>query len=373
MIPRIRPVRQDRSLYLEASGIIDYENGLVKKRAQDLKKDSRNALDLIEKSFLYVRDRIVHTADMDKQKASISEVTNCASEVLGKGHGICYAKSHLLAALLRANGIPAGFCYQRLILDDDKAPYLVLHGLCGVFIESENKWIRLDPRGNKEDVHAEFSINEEKLAFTIRGDMGEEDGFAIFETPDPGVIQALESASDAGALFSNLPKVMKREVWDLYDENRKLLEPLGIRDEQLPDGMYHLVVHIWIRNPQGQYLISKRTANKPFGLMWESTGGSVTMGEDSLMGALREVKEEIGIDLKAENGQMLRSDIRGDNIRDVWIFEQDVVLEAVVFQPEEVCDARLAYPSEILEMIEQGNFIGHFTYLNEVFDWHSEQ
>ena len=44
-----------------------------------------------------------------------------------------------------------------------------------IYIKELNKWIRLDARGNKENVHAEFSLYEERLAFPIRSQLGEVD------------------------------------------------------------------------------------------------------------------------------------------------------------------------------------------------------
>ena len=80
-------------------------------------------------AYEYVRDMISHSADI-----SADTVTCSASEVLKAGHGICFAKSHLLAAILRSKSVPAGFCYQKLILDDETAPVLIYHGLNGVYL-----------------------------------------------------------------------------------------------------------------------------------------------------------------------------------------------------------------------------------------------
>jgi hypothetical protein len=41
-----------------------------------------------------------------------------------------------------------------------------------VYIKELNRWIRLDARGNKKNVHAEYSLNEEKLASPIRSETG---------------------------------------------------------------------------------------------------------------------------------------------------------------------------------------------------------
>jgi len=127
-----------------------------------------------------------------------------ASEVLKEKHGICFAKSHLLAALLRCQKIPSGFCYQRLILDDVHYPYLVLHGLNGVYIQEFNQWIRLDARGNEEGGNAQFSLNHEQLAFPVRKELGEENIPIIFANPIDSVINALTS-------YKN-----RDEVWRIF-------------------------------------------------------------------------------------------------------------------------------------------------------------
>ena len=81
------------------------------------------------------------------------------------------------------------------------------------------------------------------------------------------------------------------ELWDLYDANRRKTGQDHVRGEVIPAGCYHLVVHVWIRNSAGQYLISQRSASrKSFPLMWETVGGSVLKGEDSLAAAVREAE-----------------------------------------------------------------------------------
>ena len=114
--------------------------------------------------------------------------------------------------------------------------------------------------------------------------------------------------ADFGDIVEYVPDA---EIWDLYDENRKLLGKDHVRGEQLPIDGYHLVVHVWIRNAKGEYLISQRSANRPtYPLMWECVGGLGVKGEDSLQGAIREIKEEVGVDLNPDNGQVLLSDIK---------------------------------------------------------------
>lgn len=147
-------------------------------------------------AYEYVRDQISHSADINEDI-----ITCSASEVLKAGHGICFAKSHLLAALLRCKSIPAGLCYQKIIMDDETAPVLVYHGLNGVYMKELKKWIRLDARGNKKGVNAQFFIEKEQLAYPIRPQMGEIDDFVVYPKPDVKVLEKLKE----NKTWDNLP------------------------------------------------------------------------------------------------------------------------------------------------------------------------
>lgn len=107
----------------------------------------------------------------------------------------CQAKSHLLAALLRAEGVPAGLCYQRLATG---VGGFVLHGL--VAVRLDGRWHRQDPRGNKPGIDAQFSLDGPRLAFTLDPAAGERDYEAVFATPDPGVLAALRATTDVRTL-----------------------------------------------------------------------------------------------------------------------------------------------------------------------------
>lgn len=186
--------------YLVSSDIIDFDSPEVYEKAVEIKSQSNSNTDLIRKTYEFVRDKVGHSADIQG-----SIVTCNASDVLKYEEGICYAKSHLLAALLRANSIPCGFCYQKLVLDDNTAPYLILHGLNGVFVEEMNKWIRIDARGNKPGVEAEFLLESEKIAFNVRKELGEEDYLIVFSEPDINVVNRLREHKKVEELFEDLP------------------------------------------------------------------------------------------------------------------------------------------------------------------------
>lgn len=186
--------------YLKEDDVIDYSNKIITQLADALYQESDSEVEYIKKAYEFVRDNVSHSADINEDILTCS-----ASEVLKVGHGICFAKSHLLAALLRHKSIPTGFCYQKLILDDETAPILIYHGLNGVYISEYKKWIRLDARGNKEGVNAQFSLDEEHLAFPIRAEKGEEDGFIIYPNPDKKVLERLKNYKTRTELWDDLP------------------------------------------------------------------------------------------------------------------------------------------------------------------------
>ncbi len=163
------------------------------------------------------------------------------------------------------------------------------------------------------------------------------------------------------------------EKWDLYTKYRKKTGKEQIRGEKIPKGFYHLVVHVWIRNRKGEYLISQRSISRPtFPLMWECVGGSVLMGESSIDGALREVKEEVGLDLKPEAGKLLFTKLRGTDVKyeckefndimDVWLFEYDGDLHLEDATTDEVADCRWMTVSEIRKLYEDNRLVQKLDY-----------
>lgn len=88
------------------------------------------------------------------------------------------------------------------------------------------------------------------------------------------------------------------EIWDAYDSDFNLIENNTlVRGESIPDGMYHLVGEIVVKHKDGTYLLMQRDYKKHLGGMWELTaGGSALQGEASLECAVRELKEETGIE-----------------------------------------------------------------------------
>jgi transglutaminase-like putative cysteine protease len=188
--------------YLRPTDIIDWDNAVVLEKSRSLSVAPRGIEETARRCFQWVRDEIKHSHDFQ-----MSPVTCSASEVIWAKTGYCFAKSHLLAALLRANGIPAGFCYQRLSRDDNGPPF-VLHGLVAVHLP-EHGWYRIDPRGNRPDIDAQFKPPFEQIAFQPKLS-GEMDFPEIWPDPLPLVIEALRSHKTWKALWENLPDI---ELW----------------------------------------------------------------------------------------------------------------------------------------------------------------
>lgn len=185
--------------YLDSSEYIDWKQPLVTAKAAELAEGCLSDEAITKRCFEFVRDSIKHSWDY-----RMNPVTCRASDVLIHGTGYCYAKSHLLAALLRANAIPAGLCYQRLMVATDGLPYC-LHGLNAVYLK-QHGWYRIDARGNKPGVVAEFCPPTEKLAFSIV-DALERDFPEIWAEPLPLVVKALTWNKTVEQVFENLPDI----------------------------------------------------------------------------------------------------------------------------------------------------------------------
>jgi hypothetical protein len=189
--------RSNPSPFLESSEWIDWQHPAILKLALSFAGDVSGDEAVAQRCLEFVRDSIKHSWDY-----RLNPVTCVASDVLRHGTGYCYAKSHLLAALLRANGIPAGLCYQRLSLDGNGWPYC-LHGLNAVYLRRHG-WYRVDPRGNKPGVVAAFCPPVEQLAFAVDG-ANEVDLPGIYSQPLPQVVSVLSDCRSVEEVYRLLP------------------------------------------------------------------------------------------------------------------------------------------------------------------------
>jgi hypothetical protein len=185
--------------YLQETEIINFSNKSINKISKQFDKYSHDENLLVKTIYEYVRDNISHSFDIPELK----KVTCTASEVLENEEGICFAKSHLLAALLRSKNIPAGFTYQKVYDEEDNCFFL--HGLNSVYLKTINRWIRLDARGNniKKNIKAEFSLDHEILAYPVRK-VFEEELFPIVNiNPDIRAINCLRQSKNREEIYNN--------------------------------------------------------------------------------------------------------------------------------------------------------------------------
>ncbi|MFE5554940.1 transglutaminase family protein [Streptomyces sp. NPDC056544] len=191
----------DIHAYLASDGVIDHWNPVVQEIADALWSASGDAYSYAKVAFEYVRDAIPHSGDSGDPR-----VVWRASDVLAVPGGICYAKSHALVALLRAQGVPGALCYQRLA--DDYGANPVVHGLIALRLPGSTRWSRLDPRGNKPGVDARFDLDRERLAFPVRPELGEIDYPELYAAPHPAVLRALQESADRPQSWRNLPTAL---------------------------------------------------------------------------------------------------------------------------------------------------------------------
>ena len=186
----------------EVPPVVQWRSPLVQAQIEEIKKQASTKRGRAKLAFEVARDQVSHSFDTGYKGVSIG-----AEDTLRSGEGICFAKSHVLAALLRGMDIPCGFCYQRVLRKGTVGSGFALHGLNAVHLE-EAGWFRVDPRGNKPGVDSQFTTDREQLAYPIRTELGEVDYPDVFTEPLPAVIEAMEASKDCQELFFKRPEAL---------------------------------------------------------------------------------------------------------------------------------------------------------------------
>lgn len=159
------------------------------------------------------------------------------------------------------------------------------------------------------------------------------------------------------------------ELWDIYDKNKQLTGKTIQRGQRLKDDEYHLIVHIWIKNKDNKFLIQQRSEKVRNPLVWSATGGSVIAGENSYDGAIREVKEELGLDLTKHNGYLFDSSLYEEDDQKYWcdtyLYFIDLDINTLSLQKEEVKQVKYEKMEIIKKMMNEGSFF-IYDYLDEL-------
>ena len=187
--------------FLAEDPYVNFSHPLIQKKARELFSDVTSEVEKARAAYLFVRDEIPHSFDI---RSDI--ITAKASDVLFHKTGICHAKANLLAALLRSQNIPAGFCFQHVTLADDESLGYCVHCFNAVFLEDH--WIKLDARGNTRGIDAQFSLETPKLAFRNRSGYDEYFWPGIFAAPHSPTMRMLEKASSLQDIIDNIPETL---------------------------------------------------------------------------------------------------------------------------------------------------------------------
>ena len=198
-----RPESDDLGRYLEDTITIDWQTPRVMERAGALLEGRDTREDRLEALFAFVRDEVAHAMDVGPARATCS-----ASQVLEQGQGLCFAKSHLLAGLLRYAGFPTGFCHARHT-DDERRGGFVLHGFNAVYWAPDERWLFLDASGRRGAPEAQVRF-EPPWALSFEVDPGRGESFLpeILRRPPKRIVDLLERAPDFEAVVRNLPDAL---------------------------------------------------------------------------------------------------------------------------------------------------------------------
>ena len=142
------------------------------------------------------------------------------------------------------------------------------------------------------------------------------------------------------------------ELIDILNSDGNAIGRTALKSEAHLKGWYHSTVHVWFFTRDKKILVQQRARNKDtYPLLWDvSVAGHVGAGEKIKEAAVREVKEEIGLDITLDNLQKIdifkASHIHSANLVDnefhhLFICQLHVPISALVKQEGEVADLKL--------------------------------
>ena len=185
-------------MFLSENEYTDFSSPVISRKPDELFRSARNDTGKAKIAYEYVRDEIHHSFDINA-----AVITAKASDVLMHKTGICHAKSNLLAALLRLQGIPADFCSQHITLADDDSPGYCVHCCNAVF--TDKRRIKADTRGSTNGRNAQFSLTALQPAFPDRSRYDEYFWEGICSEPHSDTMRMLEKADSLQEAADNIP------------------------------------------------------------------------------------------------------------------------------------------------------------------------
>jgi len=195
-------------LFLQEHKYINFSSPNIQAKATELFGGLCDDTQKSKTAYKFVRDEIPHTFDIHTAK-----ITAKASDVLTHKTGICHAKANLLAALLRSQDIPTGLCFQRMKMSN--GAYAV-HCYNAIYLNGH--WIKVDARGNKPGINAQFSLGEPILAYPCHPEYDEYFFPGIYAAPHEATMQMLKRAKSQQDVLDNIPDMIK-ELPDITEES----------------------------------------------------------------------------------------------------------------------------------------------------------
>lgn len=190
--------------FLRDTEYVDYKTPIIQEKIKELFAENMDDVTKAMSAFEFVRDEIPHSFD-----CNATVITAKASDVLKYKTGICHAKANLLAALLRSQNIPVGFCFEHLTLADDDSLGYCVHAYNAVYLN--NRWIKLDARGNKPGVDARFSLSEPILAYPPRAEFDEYFFKGIYANSHKDTMRMLKAADSLQYIMDHIPEFVTDE------------------------------------------------------------------------------------------------------------------------------------------------------------------
>lgn len=152
---------------------------------------------------------------------------------------------------------------------------------------------------------------------------------------------------------------VKMEKWNAYTRDGKLTNEILVRDEPIPEGLYHLVCEVLVRHVDGSYLCMKRAMSKPMypGYYEATAGGSALMGEDKYACIKRELKEETGIE--CDKFEEIACNVFEDNqcIFYNFVCNVDCDKDSVTLQEDETEGYKWLSVAEFINFVNSGDMI----------------
>lgn len=151
------------------------------------------------------------------------------------------------------------------------------------------------------------------------------------------------------------------EYVDLYDESMRPLYKVVSREKMRKQDDFFFIVHVWIRNAKGQYLIQKRNKDEDFSpFMWATTMGVVQTKQTTSEAALQEVKEELGLTFTKDQLTLIAryktKSTYANHFTDVFVIEEDVDLKDVKIQATELQEVKFVSKKTLYDMINKKQF-----------------